>query len=520
VLYKYNNAFIFLIILIVIYSLSILKFLSLHSGIMDLGLYSSTFYGVSELGYFWKIFFGHSSPFLAFYSKIYSLFSVEGILFFQSLVIALSGYVIKKHLGMMPFIAYLLFFPVWFNALFDFHPDHLSILFLMCFFIFVKLDKINYATFFAVALAFVKEPFALQTAACGIYLLFSKTELFFKRSNSNIVYPSKRLIYGLSLIFFGLSYFYIATSIIIPYFLGSGESMVIKELASSFGAKGSTINEIIWFLLDNLGEVISKIITNQDKIIYLLALFGSLGFISLLKPQPLIVALPILAISLISEYEGYYGLGHHYTAGLIAPMIFAFAFGLPRAQIIWKSIGFSFKWFTPIIISGLLIAHIILSPSPISRLFWSNKVWSYNYQAYIQTDRDQMIKQNISKYIPDNQNIVVSIQNSLNWLPLIEHRHFLLFPQGIIEGELAPFFKSSFRPEKIEWESIKADFVVIDLKRPWFLVDKGCDWLYGKCTDDKIASDFLLWVKKTKSTMNIVFEKDGFIILKRNTNDN
>ena len=58
VIYKYNNAFCFVAMLVVIFSLSILKYLSLHSGVMDLGVYSSTLYGVSELGYFWKIFFG------------------------------------------------------------------------------------------------------------------------------------------------------------------------------------------------------------------------------------------------------------------------------------------------------------------------------------------------------------------------------------------------------------------------------------------------------------------------------
>jgi len=513
VIYKYNNAFCFVAMLVVIFSLSILKYLSLHSGVMDLGVYSSTLYGVSELGYFWKIFFGHSSPYLAIYSGIYSVFSIEGILFFQSLIIALSGYVIKKYLGLLPFVAYVLFFPVWFNALFDFHPDHLSILLLLYFFIFAQLNNIKYAAIFAIALAFVKEPFALQTVACGVYLLFSKNELIPKSSNIYFTNSSNRLLYGFVLICFGFGYFYIATSLIVPYFLGIEESSISTYLY--FNGVGSNINEIIWYIFGNMGEVVSKIITNPDKIIYFVALFGSLGFIPLLRPKPLIVALPILAISLLSEHKGYYGLGHHYTAGLIAPLIFAFSGGLPRAKIIWERIGLPIKWFTYILVTGLFIAHIVLSPSPISRLFWSDKVWSYNYQAYIQTDRDEMIKQKISLHIPENQNVVVSIQNTLNWLPLVQRRHFLLFPQGISEMESAPFIKSGIKHEYTKWKSIKSDFVVLDLKRPWSLVDKGCDWIYGKCTNKIKAKEYLGWVEKTKSIMQVVFERDGFMIFRR-----
>jgi uncharacterized membrane protein len=480
---------------------------------MDLGVYSSTLYSISSLGYFWKFLFGHSSPYLVIYSEIYSVFSIEGILFFQSLIIALSGYVIKKYLGLLPFVAYLLFFPVWFNALFDFHPDHLSILLLLCFFIFIQLNNFKYATIFAIALAFVKEPFALQTVACGVYLLFSKNELISKSCDRYFTNSSNRLLYGFGLIGFGFGYFYIATTFLIPYFLGIEESSVSQYLY--FNGLGSSISEVIWYIFNNLEGVVSKLITSPDKIIYVVALFGSLGFIPLLNPKPLIVALPILAISLLSEHQNYYGLGHHYTAGLIAPMIFAFAGGLSRAKIIWQKIGFSTKWFVPMLVTGLVVAHIALAPSPIGRLFWSDKVWAYSYQAYIPTDRDAMIKQAITNFVPTDPKIVVSIQNTVNWLPLIQRRHFLLFPQGVSEGESAPFIESGFQHKYTEWKPIMADYVVIDMKRPWFLVDKGCDWAYGKCTNNIIANEYLEMVEKARNIMQVIFERDGFLILKK-----
>ena len=96
-----------------------------------------------------------------------------------------------------------------------------------------------------------------------------------------------------------------------------------------------------------------------------------------------------------------------------------------------------------------------------------------------------------------------------------QRHHFFLFPQGVSEAQRAPFFEKKLWITKVSWRPLTADFVVLDLKRPWFLVDKGCNWLYGKCEDKKNAKEYLRWVDKTRKLMEIVFEKDGFIILKK-----
>ncbi|MFQ5451507.1 MAG: hypothetical protein ACE5E9_12840 [Nitrospinaceae bacterium] len=65
-------------------------------------------------------------------------------------------------------------------------------------------------------------------------------------------------------------------------------------------------------------------------------------------------------------------------------------------------------------------------------------------------------------------------------------------------------------------EEIWADYVVLDLKRPWSLLDKGCAWRNGKCRDNgKFASRFLSTIQQTTERFDTVFEKDGFYILKR-----
>lgn len=504
----------FLLFFIILSILCYLRYSSIHSGVFDLGVYTSTLFKLSSIGYYESIFIGHVSPYLIFYSLVYLFFSVTGVLTLQSAVIAYTAYFVKKHFGVLTFVVYILYFALWFNALFDFHPDHLSILFLFLFFKSTQNGKIGKASMYAIALALVKEVFALQTIMCGFYLLFYNW-----RSKNTLI----KYLYSIGIITFGLGYFYLTTHYIIPLYSSGNDFVSIYSEAFSY--LGSNISEVFKYLFTHPVEILVEITTNQGKLIYLIALFGALGFIPLLKPGPLIVAIPILAISLLSKHEGYYGLGHHYTAGLIAPMIFAFAGGLPRAKIIWHKIGFSTKWFIPLLVTGLVAIHITLAPSPIGRLFWSDKVWAYSYQAYISTDRDDMVKQAITNYIPSDLDVLVSIQNTVNWSPLVQRRHLLLFPSGITEPVFPlemternkfTFFGDSLLLPELEWKPVMADFVVLDMKRPWFLVDKGCDWLYGKCTNDKIANEYLGWVERTKTIMQVVFERDGFIILKRN----
>ena len=269
------------------------------------------------------------------------------------------------------------------------------------------------------------------------------------------------------------------------------------------------------YIILNLNEIIIDIFQTPRKLIYLIAIFGALGFISLLNPSPLIIALPILAVSLLSTYEGYYGLGHHYTAGIIIPLIVAFHGGVPRAKIIWSKLKFPIRFFTPVVIVILLVSHIILSPSPISRLFWSEKIWSYNFKAYIPNERAQLIKNAVYENIPDNPDIVLSVQNTLNLNSLMKRRNIMLFPDGIKDKKLSPYFPQGFQLIDVNWKKINADYVLVDMKRPWFINDQGCEWFYGECSDRVMKKNYKEWIEVTRTEMEVIFEQDGFIIFKQ-----
>jgi uncharacterized membrane protein len=506
----------FLTAFIIIGWMSVVKYLTLHSAVMDLGIFLFNIYKVSEMQTYGHVLYGHTHLFLLPLGWFLSLFKAEYhpfvLLLIQSMVICAPIYFLHKRFGSIIALSYFLFFPVWFNALFDFHFDHLAILFLVFFFLAIQSGNFGRAFISAIALAFVKEPFALQTIMCGFYVIFTIWKSDQGRTLFNWQDNYKQLLYGVILILFGSIFFYTSTSLILPSFFENQGS--INPVFSAYAWLGSSVQEIILYLFSSPIDVILAIFSNADKVIFIVALLGSFGFIPILKPGPLLIAMPIFAIALLSTSNNYYGLGHHYTAGLVAPLIFAFSAGIPVAQGIWKKIGFPAQSFIPILLIGLFASHIALSPSPISRLFWNDKIWSYSYKAYITTERDKMIKMAINEFVPLDSEKIVSMQNTINFAPLVQRPDILIFPAGIDEV-LIPSFGKNIWPPKNEMKSVFADFVIIDKKRPLYLIDRGCKWLYGDCQDKEVKKDFLIWVTKASSEMNVVFENDGFIIFQR-----
>jgi uncharacterized membrane protein len=510
--------------------MSLGKYLALHTSLFDYGLFLNHLFNISSLDQPWRIIFGHVKPILFIYSYIYLLLpdtlAPLFLLALQVLCLVLPVIWLRKYYGYLVAITYLLIFPLWYNGLFDFHVDHLVVPVLCGFFLLIEKGRIGWAAVLAMALVLVKEPFALQTAGCGIYLIYRgvwpprESEW---PENMVRIWRARSLWAGLSVIIFGFAYFLSVTHWVLPIFWADDVTdyfhaeHYFSRLNDTLSLSGRGPIQIAWYMVTHPFDILKEVVNSPKKIIYVLALFGAMGFIPLLHPGPLLVAMPIFAISLLSPIDNYYGLGHQYTAGLMVPMIFSFIGGLPRGKKLWKRIGFPPKLMAPVLIIGLVAVHVALAPSPIGRLFWSPKVWSYHYKAYFPTERDAMIKNAIKEHVPADVETSVSVQNTLNWAPLVERRYILVFPQGIAEASNQPVSRSGkiFQLPRIERHPVMADYVILDMKRPWFLLDKGCEWYYGECRDAKMAARYLEWVTKARRTMLMVFEEDGFVILRR-----
>ena len=227
-----------------------MKYVALHTALMDFGIFLFHFRNIEQGEWAWALSFGHIQPFNLFYSFIYSQlpvnFAPQIVLIIQGLLLASPIYWLRQQYGSVVMIAYILYFPLWFIALFDFHIDHLSIVFTAFFFILVKNHK-GLAIVSAIALALVKEPFALQTAMCGVYILGVHW-----RNSHNIISKDlfsfeniKIYLYSIGLIVFG--FFYFLTAIDYLALLVLGEQSTIFN-SGAFSWLGSDINEIIWYI--------------------------------------------------------------------------------------------------------------------------------------------------------------------------------------------------------------------------------------------------------------------------------
>lgn len=488
--------------------MAVLKYYSLHTAYDDLGIFLNHFARISS-GEWWRAFLSHVQPFLLLWGALFAILPSETIapltLLGQAVLLAWPVHGLYRTYGPLAALAYALYFPLWFNALFDFHVDHLAVPLLFSFFLLTKRNKTWPAVGIAMILMLVKEQYALQAVACGIYLtLFHRPR-----------------IAGVTLGVTASLYFYFVTEYLLPFY-----TMGVKGAlgTDSFSWLGASSGEMLWNILMHPFAILGDIVTNRGKVAFVASLLGVLGFISLLRPAPLLVAIPILGIILVSKHPNYYALGHHYTAGLIAPIIIAFAEGLPVARRLWNHLGMTEKWFLRLLVAGVIAGHILLAPSPIGRLFLVPKVWSYQASAYLPTERDRMIKDALEKYIPADHSTVLSVQNTLNWERIAFRKFVAVFPDGAIEPArdlqgrdrtTVDFFNyvmtGKMSSPTIEFKS--ADYVILDLRRPWYVRDNGCDWLYGKCQNASVAQQFEESVARSRRIRDVIYENDGLIIL-------
>ena len=335
--------------------MSVAKYNSLHSTYFDLGI---SFHNFSNIWgeKWWLIFADHIQPILLMWSFLFQAFPPAlapiALLAGQATALAWPISFLYRAYGPIPAFAYFMYFPVWYNALFDFHIDHLAVPLLFGFYLFDRNKKYKSALLASLFLILVNEKFALQTAACGLYLSFSR-KLHWK---------------GLFLILAGCGSFIVSTQFISSFVVLTSQSILGEtgQIDPAFGWLGNNLNEIFLFVLTHPYSIFMEIIADKHKLLFLVYLFGALGFIPLLRPSLLLPLAPILLISLLSKNPSHSLYNTHYTAGLIAPLIIAFSESLPKAKQLWENIKIPSSLFNFFLIAGLIIADILFSPYPVS----------------------------------------------------------------------------------------------------------------------------------------------------------
>ena len=232
-------------------------------------------------------------------------------------------------------IAYLAYPPLIYMNLYEFHPVALASSFMIFMFYFYKTENFKAFLAFLILAMLCQENIALIIMAFSVYAFLDK------RRGKWVWTP----------LFTGMIYFLLAVVVIMPRL--NDNTIQFWQLYAHLGNSPSDI------ILNIIRHPIMtlRIMTNADKLAFISALLGPLGFMSLLDPLTLIPSLPVLMQRLLSDRFTETKIIFHYQAEFV-PFIFVSAiYSVKRVQS-WK---FKAAHFIPAIILAIFPAAALIS---------------------------------------------------------------------------------------------------------------------------------------------------------------
>lgn len=279
----------------------------------------------------------HFDPILAAMAPLYWVYpGAEVLIIVQALALVLAAVpiyliavlVLKKRIYGLAFaLLYLMYYPMHFTALADFHAVTVSTLFLLWMFYFGEIRKFTLSALFIVLIWTTKENAALVTAFFGLYHLVIKKNRSFGIS-----------VFSASIVAFG-----IIMKMIIPSFRTIGEHF----------AGGYYSTDIV----ENLRRLF-RIETGR----YIQSLLNPLLWTSLLSPIHLLIAFPEWMINILSRNGNMRVLNYHYTALLTPFLMISSIYGLNNAKKWVKSLKNAHfqKLFIPVTVEILVCVAVLI----------------------------------------------------------------------------------------------------------------------------------------------------------------
>ncbi len=268
----------------------------------------------------------HFEPIILPLSLLYLFYADPRILLvFQTLVLvsgALPVFLLtRKYLPEWPIlaalmvVAYLLSPALLGLNIFDFHPISLATPLLL--YAMLALDHKRYGWFILACIlaAMCKEDIPLTIAVLGLFLIWK--------------YKLPRL--GITLTIGGLLWSFIGFSIISHFYPGAQHN----NFWYRYQALGSSPGEAIVNLIIHPWLFFTTFVT-LNRLYYLASLFRSTGFLSLLAPEWLLLALPGLAVNLLSTDSLSYSGVYHYNASIIPFVMLSAIHGTRRLISLWQ----------------------------------------------------------------------------------------------------------------------------------------------------------------------------------------
>jgi uncharacterized membrane protein len=398
-------------------ALSILRYRSFNAGRFDLGNMTqavwATAHGhplavtnlqgeqVSRLG-------SHIDPILVLFAPLWWVWpSPSMLLAAQAVAIALGAlpvfWLARKHLGSeraaLGFaLAYLLYPAVQWLTLNEFHPVALACPLLLFAFWYLDEDHLIPFAVFAAFAALTKEEIPLVIAGMGLWYALSR----------------RRFRAGSAIALLGVFVAAVSVELVLPHF-NDGDS---SQFFERYGAIGSSPREILETVFTRPDRLLTTAF-DWEGIRYLAELLLPLALLFAAAPLVLVAAIPELGLNLLSAANTQTSIHHHYTAGLIPPLIAASVLGAGRLARGNARRGIA---LAALAVGVALAANYRLGAFPL----WRGLPGAGSYQAHAShVSAHDRVAERALRTIPEGE--IVSATNSLG-SHLSARRRFLSFP--------------------------------------------------------------------------------------------
>jgi uncharacterized membrane protein len=260
----------------------------------------------------------HVDPLLAAFTPLWLVWPSPSLLLVaQAIAVALGAvpvfWLARKHLASEVTaacfaLAYLLYAPVQWLTLDDFHAVALACPLLLFAFWYLDEDRVKNFAAFAVAAALAKEEIGLAVAAMGLWYVISR----------------RRFRNGGAIAVLGAAWSIVAIAVVIPA-AGDDES----DFYGRYDEVGGSPSGIVRTAFTDPARLF-EVAFDERGVEYLAELVLPLAALSLLAPAALLVALPELAVNLLSSTVTQNSIHFHYTAGAVPGLVAASVLGAAR----------------------------------------------------------------------------------------------------------------------------------------------------------------------------------------------
>lgn len=354
----------------------------------------------------------HVDPILVVFAPLWLLWpSPDMLVTAQALLVALGAlpvfWLARKHVGSeraaLGFaLAYLLQPAVQWLVLNEFHPVALATPALL--FAFWWLDEGRILPFALAALVACTSKEEIPLAVCGMGLWYAVSR--------------RQWRVGLLIAAAGLAWSLIAIEVVIPHFNAGAGSEFLSRYGEVGGSPAGMLKTAFTDPLLVLGKAFG-----HDGIRYMLQLALPLGVLWAISPLALLIALPDLALNVLSQNGLQSSIHFHYTAGIVPGVVAATILGsgrLVRARPGWTALPGLLG--TGMVVLALF-ANWHLGAIPFWREVWhGEKLGAYDTRV---SDHDR-IADRVLRQVPGD--VVVSASNSLG-AHLSDRRRILSFPR-------------------------------------------------------------------------------------------